>query len=171
MGEIARPVGLKGEFRLLGNGNFDERILRSEFLRMGDPSGEGSRPVRCRGMRLKGDVAIVRLEGVVDRDDAEALRGRTLGFESADYDAPGFPRDDDHAPFVYLDLEVWTGDGRRVGRVDDVLVYPANPVLRVVDDEDREWLLPVISDVITEVDRAAGRVIIDPLPGLLDEDS
>jgi hypothetical protein len=38
----------------------------------------------------------------------------------------------------------------------------------VVRDGRREYLIPVIADVVRTFDRDAGRVVIVPMPGLLD---
>jgi 16S rRNA processing protein RimM len=170
MGEITRAVGLRGEFRVSVTGNFEERILRSPYLRLSRTPEGPTEPVRCRGLRWNGAVAIVSLEEARDRDGAEDLRGRFLGFESADYDAEDFPRGTQLAPFAFHGLRVVTREGREVGRVDDYLVYPANGVLRVLDDRGREFLIPVIDDVVEEVDREAGVVRIDAIAGLLDDD-
>ena len=62
-----------------------------------------------------------------------------------------------------------TTEGERIGRVDDVWMLPANRVLRVLTfDDEREILVPVIDGFVREVDRSAGRVVIEPVPGLLD---
>jgi 16S rRNA processing protein RimM len=174
MGEIVGATGLRGELRVLPRGSFDEEILRSRYLRLRRPSG-GTERVRCGGSRWKGSVVIVRLEDVGDRGAAQDLVGSDLGFVSEDYERPDFPRGDEPAPFVFLGLRVETVDGLLIGTVDDVLVLPANRVLRVVRDPDdregsREVLIPVIDDVVREVDRVGGRVLIEPLPGLLDDD-
>jgi len=169
MGEVVNAVGLRGELKLLVTGNIDEDVLQSEFLRMRPPGGPDRR-VQCTQHRWKGRTLIVRIHGVEDRDRAEELKGQLLGFGSEDYDQPGFPKGDELPAFVYHDLEVVTTEGERIGRVDDVWMLPANRVLRVLTfDDDREILVPVIDDFVREVDRSAGRVVIEPVPGLLDD--
>jgi ribosomal 30S subunit maturation factor RimM len=37
-----------------------------------------------------------------------------------------------------------------------------------VRDEAREHLIPVIADVVRAIDRPARRVVVEPMPGLLD---
>jgi 16S rRNA processing protein RimM len=174
LGEIVNVVGLRGEVKLLLTGNFDERILRSEFLRLERPDGRVEE-VHCRGQRSRKGNLIVALEEVRDRDEAETLVGGRLGFVAADYDDPRFPRDEGWPAFAYLGCEVVTSDGRRVGLVENVLTLPANWVLQVVGDERglEEVLIPVIEDVIRERDRENRRVVIEAIPGLLDpeEDS
>jgi len=169
MGEIVNVVGLRGEIKVLVTGNFDEEVLTSEFLRMRRPGGE-SRPAHCTGFRWKGQTVVMSLREVEGRDGADEARGMLLGFESTDYDAPGFPRGDTLPPFVYHGLEVVTTQGESIGRVDDVLILPANWCLRVVrDGTEEEILVPVIDDFVREVDREAGRVVVEAVPGLFDE--
>ncbi len=171
LGEIVNVVGLKGELKLLVSGNFEERILRSDFLKL-ERKGGGIEPARYRKHRPKGSTLVVQLAGVDDRNAAEELVGGRLGFLAADYEDPLFPRGDSLAAFAYLDCEVVTTTGEKIGRVADVLTLPANWVLQVAADEQsgapREILIPVIDDVILEVDREAGRIVIEALPGLLD---
>lgn len=169
MGEIVNAVGLRGELKVLVTGNFDEEVLQSDFLRMRRPGGE-NRPAHCTGFRWKGQTVVMKLREVEGRDEAEDARGMLLGFESTDYDAPGFPRTDILPPFVYHDLEVVTTEGETIGRVEDVLILPANWCLRVArPDRDEEVLVPVIDDFVREVDREAGRVIVEAVPGLFDD--
>lgn len=168
LGEIVNVVGLKGELKLLVCGNYDEAILRSKFLRLERPGG-GIEPVKYQRHRPKGGTLVVTIAESADRDTAETLVGGRLGFLAADYEDPAFPRGERPAAFVYLDCEVVTTAGDRVGKVADVLTLPANWVLQVVSDDDRELLVPVIDEVIREVDRENGRIVIEAVDGLLDE--
>lgn len=169
LGEIVNVVGLRGEIKLLVTGNFDEGILRSEFLRLERPDGT-IEAVHCRGQRSRKGSLVVSLQEVTDRDGAGELVGGRLGFLAADYDDPRFPRGPKLAAFAYLDCEVVTADGARIGRVEDVLTLPANWVLQVFGGEagEDEILIPVIDEVIREVDRGRGRIVIEAIPGLLD---
>ena len=59
-----------------------------------------------------------------------------------------------------------TADGEELGTVTDVLRTPANDVY-VVQGQNKEILVPAIKDVVVEIDPQAGRMLIQPLPGLL----
>lgn len=168
LAEIVNVVGLRGEIKVLATGNFDDAILRSEFLRLERPDGT-IEAVHCHRQRPRRGSLVIALEEVSDRESAEGLVGGRLGFLAADYDDPRFPRGSRLAAFAYLDCEVVTTDGRRIGRVEDVLTLPANWVLQVVGDGpgSEEILIPVIDQVIREVDRESGRVVIEDIPGLL----
>jgi len=61
-------------------------------------------------------------------------------------------------------------DGEPVGKVADVL-HHGQDLLVIAGDGDRsgaEILVPFVAQLVPEVDVAAGRLVIDPPPGLLD---
>ncbi len=167
MGELVKAVGLSGEVKFLPDGDFLEAVFESPYLRR-RRAEEDPRPVRIESMRTKGATWILKLEGVDDRDAAEALVGETLGFVAEDYDRPDFPRPPQPHPFVYHGLRVETVEGELVGTVEGVLVMPANLVLEVRHGES-EYLIPVIPPVIRRLDREHDLLVIEPMPGLLDD--
>lgn len=106
----------------------------------------------------------VMLEGIVDADAAEALRGGAVMVAVADLPPPG------EGEFYYFQLagaEVILTDGRRLGTIEDIIATGAHDVW-VVRDGEREVLVPVISDVVKAMDLEARRVTIEAVPGLLD---
>jgi 16S rRNA processing protein RimM len=62
-------------------------------------------------------------------------------------------------------LAVWTAAGDKYGVVSEVLSRPANDIY-VVRHADREVLVPAIADVVKLIDTAAGRMVIEVVPGL-----
>jgi len=60
-----------------------------------------------------------------------------------------------------------TSGGDRLGTVDHLIPTGSNEVL-VVRDGAREHLIPVIADVVREVDLADRKIVIEPIEGLLD---
>ena len=112
----------------------------------------------ARGQLLLG------LEGVTDRTAAEGLvRARVL------VPAAALPPLDEHE-FYYHEIEgfrVETTTGTPLGTVHETFSTGLNDVL-VVRNADREHLIPVITDVIRAVDRNERRIVIEPMPGLLE---
>jgi 16S rRNA processing protein RimM len=107
---------------------------------------------------------LVSLDGVGDRTAAEALAGARILVRTEDLPAP------EPGEFYYhevLDFAVVTTAGTPLGRIAETFSTGLHDVW-VVRDEGREVLLPVIADVVRTIDRAARRVLVDPLPGLLD---
>ena len=61
-------------------------------------------------------------------------------------------------------LRVITTDGQDLGRITEILHTGANDVYVT-----RRCLIPAIEDVVKEVDLAAGKMVIEAIPGLLEE--
>jgi 16S rRNA processing protein RimM len=109
-------------------------------------------------------LVLLGLDGVANRDAAEALRGATVLVRAADLPAID---EDEYYHHELVGFAVETLDGRDVGVVAGVMSNGLHDVLEVRAG-DREHLIPVVSDVVCAIDRAGRRVRIDPLPGLLD---
>jgi len=107
---------------------------------------------------------LVALRDVNDRDAAETLVGARLLVRAEDLPAPAADE------FYYHEVEgfrVETMDGTPLGTVHETFSTGLNDVL-VVRNADREHLIPVIADVIRTIDRTARRIVIEPMPGLLE---
>lgn len=108
---------------------------------------------------------ILKLSGINNRNDVEALRGELL--EAADNDVL---RDDDESYFVHelIGLRVVTTAGKALGNITEVIQTGANDVYVIKGDGD-EILVPAIGGVIDAIDVSTGVVSITPLAGMLDE--
>lgn len=106
----------------------------------------------------------VAFEGVADRDAAEALVGARVLVRAADLPPPG---PDEFYHHEVIGFAVVTTDGRALGTVAETMVTGLNDVW-VVRDGGREYLIPVIADVVRTIDRDARRITIEPMAGLLD---
>src|SRR5690242_5548299 len=109
-------------------------------------------------------LLLVALRDVNDRNAAEALIGARLLVRAEDLPPPAADE------FYYHEVDgfrVETTDGTPLGTVHETFSTGLNDVL-VVRNADREHLIPVITDVIRTVDRNARRIVIEPMPGLLE---
>jgi 16S rRNA processing protein RimM len=114
--------------------------------------------VHGRGLVLLG------LDEVTDRTAAEALRGATVRVRRADIPTLG---EGEYYHHEVIGFAVETLDGASVGVIAGVMSNGLHDVWEVRAG-DREHLIPVVADVVHTIDRAARRVRIVPLPGLLD---
>ena len=53
-----------------------------------------------------------------------------------------------------------TESGRALGRVAEVLPYPAQDLWRVVDEDGTETLVPAVEELVVSVDIAGGRAVV-----------
>jgi 16S rRNA processing protein RimM len=111
-------------------------------------------------------LVLLALDGVTDRTTAEGLarvRARVL------VDVADLPALAD-GEFYYHELagfRVETSAGLAVGTIAETFSTGINDVW-VVRGGGHEHLIPVIAEVVRSIDRAARRVVIEPVPGLLE---
>ncbi|MHB9145365.1 MAG: ribosome maturation factor RimM [Symbiobacteriia bacterium] len=166
IGEITAPQGVRGEVRVLPLTDFPERFESLTEIWLGSPWDE---MVPIESVRPHKGFMLVKFRGVNDRDQAEALRGLRLEISEQDL-VPLKPGE--YYVHQLQGCQVLTVEGRSLGQLVDVYRTGANDVWVVQGDVSRgeaaEVLIPALKDVVREVDLAARRLVIAPLPGLLD---
>lgn len=165
LGRLVKPFGLKGDVKLYPSDDFWDGVLESRELRLivdseGEPSE--STPVLER-YRRHGKFYILKLEGVDDRDGAEALVGAELfiAVEKIDIELP-----DSILPFQITGCRVVLEDGTAVGTVTGLLITPAHPIYEITG-ENGVSLVPAVPEFIVDVNLDEGEVVVRPIPGLL----
>jgi 16S rRNA processing protein RimM len=127
----------------------------------GDPGG---RVFRVKALRTVKDGVVARLDGIADRDAAEALKGTRLCVTRA---ALGEPEEEDsffHVDLVGLRAEDETG--QRLGTVVAVHEFGAGDMLEVrlgdTDEGDtgKTALVPFRREAVPVVDVKGGRVVV-----------
>lgn len=105
---------------------------------------------------------LVKFEGVQTRDDANALRGPVFVEATAARELDV----DEYWPHQLVGADVVTSDGDEVGAVREILPGPAQDLM-VVDRHGGDVLVPMVKDIVVDVDVAERKVTIDPPEGLL----
>ena len=114
--------------------------------------------VKVKQAREQGDVVVVTAEGVDDRNQAEALRGARIFVSRSSFPTP------DEDEFYWIDLiglTVVNREGQVLGVVADLLETGPHCVLRCVDEQKVERLIPFVSAYIDKVNMAERQIIAD----------
>ncbi len=162
LGTIVNTHGIRGELRVLPY-NPDTEAL-----------GSGAAVVLQRGARQR--IAEVRAArrhkkfilitvGGVETSAAQELVGWEIAVPAASLPRPG---DGEVYHFQLVGLAVVTTAGEEIGVVEEVLSTAASDIC-VVRRDGREFLVPFVEPIIRSVDLDGGRLVIEPLPGLLEE--
>ena len=109
-------------------------------------------------------LVLAALDGVTSRDAAEALVGSRVLVHARDLPPPA---EDEFYYHEVADFRVETTAGAHLGEIAETFATGLNDVW-VVRGGSREYLIPVIADVVRAIDRAGRRIVIEPVPGLLD---
>lgn len=153
LGVAGAPHGVRGELRV--------KTFTENPLSLGDYGplhlADGRR-FKVLSVRPGGEVVIVRLEGINDRNAAEALKGLTLGVPR---DALPAPTDDDdfyHADLIGLRCE--TADGALVGTLVAINDFGAGDVLDIRPPSGPHVSLGFTRANVPTIDLASGRIIV-----------
>jgi 16S rRNA processing protein RimM len=169
VGRVAKAHGVTGELVVdVRTDDPDTRFVPGAVLRGRPSRGGAERSYVIDTVRAHGGRLLVRLDGVADRDAADALRGTLFLVDTAE-----LPPIDDPDEFYDHQLEglaVRTIGGEDVGVVAEVLHTPAGELLAVKTAEGAEVLVPFVTAIVPRVSLAEGLVEIDPPEGLLDLD-
>jgi 16S rRNA processing protein RimM len=162
--EIGAAHGVRGELRV--------KAFTADPLGIADYGplhGEKGGVFRVKSMRhLKDDMLVVAFDGVADRTAAEKLTRTKLYVERSALPPP----DEDefyHADLVGLAVETTTGEA--IGTVIAVANFGADDLLEVRRPGGASVYVPFSRAVVPTLDFAAGKAIIAPPEGLLDEPS
>ena len=167
VGVITGTRGLKGDLRI--KSFTDDPAGVGAYGPVSDENRVAGFPAAGDRGEVKGQV-IARADGVNDRDAAEALKGVQLYVPREALPAAG---EDEyyHADLIGLTvvrIDAAEGDPP-VGKVKAIFDFGAGDVFEVECPEGRTVLLPFNSEVVPEIDLKAGRLVVDPLDGLLDD--
>jgi 16S rRNA processing protein RimM len=143
VGRVGKPHGLDGSFFVEGPSEHEERYARGSELYV---DGVAAKVVTSKhGSQNR---PVIRL-------DRRVPRGATLAVPRASLPELG---EDEYYSFQLVGLEVEEEGGRVLGRVADVLDYPANDVLEL----DSGVSLPLVGACVLKVDLQGGRIVVSP---------
>jgi 16S rRNA processing protein RimM len=159
---IGKPHGIRGEVTVqVMTDSPEERFEPGQVFDV-EPATHGSLTVE--GARWNKDILLLAFEEVLDRNQAETLRGAKLFVETDDVEG-----DEENAWYEHEleGLEVRVG-GEVVGRIAGLRTHAAQDLLIVEANDGAEVLVPFVEQIVPEVDVEAGFVRVDPPAGLFE---
>ena len=135
-------------------------VAREVFL-----EGRGSRSSHAlESTKSHGRQILIKLSAVDGIDEAKKWIGFELCVAESALDTL---EAGEYYQYQAIGFEVVDVKGERIGIITGVLSTPGGD-LYVVQGAEKEHLIPAIKEFVEKVDLAAGRMIINPPPGLLD---
>lgn len=161
---VGRAHGLRGEVLVqLRTDQPEDRLAVGAVFVV--PTAEGDSTLTVAATRIQQERWYVRFAEVGDRTAAEALRGTEL---VATVDAEQEAEEDPDAwfPAQLTGLRVRDLDGHELGEVVGLEHYPGQDLLIVRTADRRRVQLPLVEQLVPEVDVDRGVVVADPPGGL-----
>ncbi len=164
VGTIVNTHGIRGEVKILAITDFaDERFKKGAELQV--ETKDGFVPFKVQSSRLHKNMWLVLFEGVNNINDIEKYKTHDVYVYGAARETLG---DDEYYYDEIIDSRVFDLDGNDIGVVSEIMTTGANDVWVVQRPGQKDALIPMIDDVIKNVDVDNKRITIDALEGLLD---
>jgi 16S rRNA processing protein RimM len=154
LGFVGAPFGVRGWIKLRSHTDPPERLLEHRSLVLGQ--GGVWQNYRIEASGRSGGALTVKLAGIENRDQAQALRGAQVCVPRSELpqrESRDFYRAD------LIGCEVVNLDGISLGNVQHFIESPAQ-VLMVVRGT-REFWIPAVPQHLRRVDLQARRVVVD----------
>lgn len=163
IGKIVGTHGIRGELRVNPWCDSPEFFKNFNTLYF---DKTGKEPVKIVGVRPHGNIVLLKLDGVETVEQASSLRGKVLFIKRCDIEL------EEGRYFVQELIGCQVKDAKTdkiYGTISEVSKTGANDVWHIKNQE-REYLIPVIPDVVVSIDVKAGIIEINPLRGLFDDE-
>jgi len=163
IGEITSPYGYHGDLRVLPLTDFPQRFKSLSRVFVNKAGQLLERAVERAAVQQS--QIVLKLAGIDSPEQAKQFRGSLLQVPREEL----WPlAEGAYYQFEIIGLQAVTVDGRALGEISEILTTGGNDVYVARDGNGRECLVPALKTIIREIDTAAGRIVIDPPPGLLD---
>ena len=161
IGKVTGARGLKGELRVEPWCDSPDILAGLKKIYIND------RALNILSARVQKSMVIMTLEGINDIDEAEKLRNTIINIDRNDLKLEKgqyFIQD-------LIGLKVIDVDNDNLyGKITDVLKTGANDVYQVTGENNKNYLVPVIQNVVLEVNITESYVKIRPIKGIFEDE-
>ena len=161
VGQIVNTYGIKGFVKV--NPLVDNNNQFKRFKTLYIQSKNNLKELQVEEVKFSKNLVLIKFKGIETIEQAEELRNYYLQAKREDIKL------EKGAYFIVdlIGLEVYTEEGKLLGIIKEVLQPGANDVYVVENEVKQEILLPVIPDVVKQVDIEGKKVIVKLLEGLI----
>ena len=157
LGKITAPQGIKGEVRVYPYTDKPTRFSEIEAVLL---NGRRCRIEKARYMK---NMAILKLEGIDDRNAAEAVRNRELLLPREElWKQP----EDTYFVDDLVGCAVVSEDGAPVGTLKTIHSRPAQDLYEIEREDGSAFLLPAVKEFIKDVKTDEKIIVIHLIEGL-----
>lgn len=163
IGQIVNTFGIKGQVKIVP---FTDDITRFDELKeIYIEKKNELKLFQIEQVNYKKNMVILKLKGIETVEEAEKLRNCYLKIDRKN--AKKLPKD---TYFIVdlLGLDVYTDEGKLLGKVDDIYNAGSSDIYVIKDELGKQILLPAIKDVLKEVDLENQKIIVHLIKGLVD---
>ncbi len=163
VGKVIKPHGFKGLIRVWSFARTIDSFLHSGTVFFKQDHQE---PVESTVLDVKPhkNIFLMSVKEIDTFEKADSFRGADILIRK---DHLARNSDDEYYWFELIDLKVYLDTGKYLGIIKEIIPTGSNDVY-VVKQNDSEFLIPAIHDVVKKIDLDKGEMIITAIDGLLD---
>lgn len=162
-GRIVGTHGIYGEMRVQPWSDSPQFLTEFKKFYLDDL---GEQTLKVSSVRVHGNLVLIKCGGVSTIDDAEKFRGKIIYINRDDVEL----EEGRHFVGDLIGCTVTHADnGKILGKLSDVSATGANDVWHI-SDGDKEYLIPVIPEVVISVDVDSEQIVIRPLKGIFNDE-
>lgn len=161
VGQIVNTYGIKGFVKVVPL--VDNNNQFKDFKKLYVQENKNINELHIEEVKFSKNLVLLKFLGIDTIEQAEKLRNIYLQAKRSDIKL------EKGAHFIVdlIGLEVYTEEGKLLGKLTEVLQPGANDVYIVEDESKKQILLPAIPDVIKNIDIEKNKMIVKLLEGLI----
>lgn len=159
IGQIINTHGIKGEVKVYPLTDDIQKFKKYKSVLV------GGKEKNILGVKFQKDRVILKLEGVDDMNTAETYKQKYIEVKREEEEP--LPEDTYYVSNL-KECFVYDTDDKNLGKVYDVISTKNNDVYWI--REPKELLIPVLRDIVLEVDIENKKILIRPVGEWQDED-
>lgn len=165
VGVVTSTHGVKGAVKVYPTTDDPKRFLdlKKVLFSKTDREEDAARPLSITRVQFFKNQVILTFQEVSSMDEAEILKGGSLWI--TDEQAVPLEKDEFYIR-DFLEAQVQTEDGEKVGVISDIMETGSNFVLEIKEPSGKRFLMPAIHDCILNMDKEAHLVTVRILKGL-----
>jgi 16S rRNA processing protein RimM len=156
LGAIAGVHGVRGEVKV--KSFTADPLAIATYGTLYDDAGRKFE-LKLAQKAAKDTIVIAKIDGIVDRNAAEALKGTRL-YAPRDV-LPALADDTEFYATDLIGLRVEDRDGRNLGKVVDLADYGAGDIIAIAGGPEGDFELPFADRFVPVVDLAGDRIVVD----------
>ena len=163
--KIVNAVGLKGEVKVYNYSDVRERFEELDEIIISGKKRESVKKILS--VRYQGNMVILSLEGIDDRNKAEAVKDFDVYI--TENDLRELPEDTFYVRDLIGMRVIDEGEYGEIGTLKEVLQNTSQDVYVVRTSDGRDVLIPAVKDFIKSVDQEEGVITTTLIPGFIDD--
>ena len=162
IGQIVNTFGIKGMIKVKP---FTDDIRRFDRLKKVYIEKQKVKDeYEIEEVKYHKEMVLIKFKGIENLEQANLLRNSYLIIDREKEE----PLEEGRYYIVdMLGIDVYTEEGKSLGKLDDIFNTGSNDVYVVRDELGKQILLPAIKEVIKSVDIKNNKMIVHLIPGLI----